>query len=734
MKPGSEGTTTSKASAGSPPWAAGSARGPITSWKSQKVQGPAVGEHQGQGRGAHAAGVQEVDGMVVHHGPEVGPGLHGGFLLAPVEVLAPVAHQLPEVVRVHPVAPVVVLDVDGPADVAQASHQIVDALLGKLDPEGLDAHGDSSRAADSTPTEAREGGTLAGMHYDTLIRGGSLVDGTGAPAFAGDVALKDGRIAALGEVAGDADHVIDATGRVVSPGFVDIHTHYDAQVFWDGALSPSPFHGVTTIVGGNCGFSIAPLAPHAGEYLMRMLARVEGMPIESLREGVPWDWTGFGEYLSRLEGRLAVNAGFMVGHSALRRVVMGERAVGEEATPEEVEAMCALLRESLAAGGLGFSSTRSAAHNDAEGNPVPSRHASVEELFALCRVNGEHPGTSLEMLPGTSVFTEEDLEILTGMSLASNRALNWNLVAPSSEAPEVTENQLAASDYAAARGARVLALTVPQEIQGRINLLSGFGFDALPGWLPIMGLPVPARKQALADPAVREELRRGAERQGAGLFKAMTNWSAMRINEVFEDRNKPLEGRTLGDVAKERGGDPFDLLFDLSLDEGLRTSFMPQTAGQTDDESWAMRGRAWKDPRTIIGASDAGAHLDTIDTFAFTTQLLGRGVREKQLIGLEEAVHQITDVPARLYGMTGRGRLAPGWHADLVVFDPARIAKGPTYTRFDLPAGAGRLYADAEGIDHVIVGGHEIVRGTELTGARPGHVLRSGRDTETVAL
>ncbi len=572
------------------------------------------------------------------------------------------------------------------------------------------------------------------MTFDTVIRGGSLIDGSGAPARAGDIALKDGRIVAVGEVSGDARETLDASGLSVAPGFIDIHTHYDAQVFWDGTLSPSPYHGVTTIVGGNCGFSIAPLSPEAGGYLMRMLARVEGMPIDSLREGVPWDWQSFDEYLGRLENRLAVNAGFMVGHSALRRVVMGERAVGEEASEAELEAMKTLLRESLAAGGLGFSSTRSAAHNDAEGNPVPSRHASIDELLALCRVNGEFPGTSLEMLPGTSIFTEQDLEMLTQMSLAANRPLNWNLVAPSSEAPEVTENQLAASDYAAARGAKVLALTVPQEIRGRINLHSGFGFDALPGWLPIMGLPIEERVQALSDPAVRDKLRRGAESQGAGLFRAMTNWSKMLVNEVFDEKHKHLEGRELGDIAAERGVDPFDLLFDLSLEEGLRTSFMPYVGGQTDDESWAMRGRAWIDPRTIIGASDAGAHLDTIDTFAFTTQLLGRGVREKKLIGLEEAVHQITDVPARLYGFKERGRLEVGWHADIVVFDPARIAKGPTYTRFDLPANAGRLYADAEGIAHVIVGGSEIVRGTEFTGALPGTVLRSGRDTETVSL
>jgi N-acyl-D-aspartate/D-glutamate deacylase len=373
---------------------------------------------------------------------------------------------------------------------------------------------------------------------DTLIRGGTIVDGTGAPGHPADLGIRDGRIVAIGRLQEQARREIDAAGRIVAPGFVDIHTHYDAQVFWDPTLSPSPLHGVTTIVGGNCGFSIAPLTEQAGDYLVRMLARVEGMPLESLQQGVPWDWSSFADYLGRLEGRLAVNAGFMVGHSALRRVVMNERAVGHEATQEEVDQMVSLLRESLAAGGLGFSSTRSAAHNDGDGQPVPSRHASIEELLTLCRVAGEFPGTSLEMLPGTSTFSEEEKQILADMSLAANRPLNWNLVAPSSDAPEVTQNQLAASDYAAERGAWVLALTVPQEIEGRINLHSGFGFDALPGWAEVIRLPVEERKQAFADPAVRRRLAEGAASQAPGLFRAMTNWAGMRINECFAEENK----------------------------------------------------------------------------------------------------------------------------------------------------------------------------------------------------
>ena len=568
--------------------------------------------------------------------------------------------------------------------------------------------------------------------FDVLIRGGLVVDGSGDPARRADIALRDGRIAAIGEVSGPARETLDAAGCIVAPGFVDVHTHYDAQAFWDPMLSPSPYHGVTTIVGGNCGFSIAPLSAEAGDYLMRMLARVEGMPLESLQQGVPWDWSSFGEYLARLEGRLAVNAGFMVGHSALRRVVMGERAVGHEATPDELEAMNALLRASLAEGGLGFSSTRSAAHNDANGKPVPSRHASLEELYSLCRTTREFPGTSLEMLPGTSTFTEEDKEILTQMSLSANRPVNWNLVAPRADMPEVLENQMSASDYAAERGAVVLALTVPQELAGRVNLLSGFAFDALPRWADVIGLPFEARMKALADPAVREELRLGAEEQGAGPLKALTRWAEMRVEETFEPENEKWRGRTIGEIAAERGVDPFDAMLDLSLSEGLRTSLASPTEGQTDPESWRMRAESWVDPRTIVGASDAGAHLDMMDTFAFTTQLLGRGVREMGLISVEEAVRQLTDVPARLYGMRERGRLEVGWHADLVVFDVDRVGKGPTYTRFDLPGGSPRLYAEAEGIEHVFVNGQEIVRRGEDTGARPGAMIHSGRDTETV--
>ncbi len=567
---------------------------------------------------------------------------------------------------------------------------------------------------------------------DVLIRGGEIVDGTGAPRRRADLGIRDGRIVAIGEIDEEARETVDATGRIVAPGFVDVHTHYDAQAFWDGTLSPSPFHGVTTVMGGNCGFSIAPLTSEAGPYLMRMLSRVEGMPLESLEAGVPWSWSSFGEYLDELEGRLSVNAGFMVGHSAIRRCVMGERAVGEEATEQELADMVELLRESLAAGGMGFSSTVSTTHNDYEGNPVPSRHASHEEILTLARQVRDFPGTSVEFLPGVG-WGEEAARTMAEISLAANRPVNWNVLAPSAHNLEMVEQQLSATDLARSQGAEVVALTVPQPMTVRINLHAGFVFDALHNWAPLFRMPIAERIEFLKDPAHRAQLDKDARSEESGIMRALAVWENFTIDQVRNPELAKYKGRTIGEIARAEDKEPFDAMLDIAVEDELQTYFMPPTLG-TDDETWALRGRLWQDDRTVVGASDAGAHLDMIDTFAFTSQVLGTGVRERGLLPLEEGVRQLTDVPARLYGLRERGRLEIGWHADVVVFDADAIGLGETYTRYDLPAGAGRLYADAIGIDHVWVGGVEIVRGAEDTGARPGTILRSGRDTDTVTV
>lgn len=570
--------------------------------------------------------------------------------------------------------------------------------------------------------------------HDLVICNGTVIDGTGTVGVRADVAVEKGRIVSVGVVGNTAKRTIDATGCVVAPGFIDIHTHYDAQIFWDPFVTPSCLHGVTTIVGGNCGFSIAPLSPEAGGYLMRMLARVEGIPLESLERGVPWNWRSFGEYLDLHEGRLALNAGFLVGHSALRRVVMNERANAEKATDADLAAMRALLRESLRAGGLGFSSSVAVTHSDLDGNPVPSRFASREEIIALAGEVRDFPGTTLEFIPGVGMFSDSQMDLMVEMSLAAQRPINWNLLSPSSSTVDLMRNQLSASNRASARGARVIALTIPQVLRFRLNLRSGFVFDVIPGWAGVLALPLEERRRAFGDPSVRTQLRAGSESDGLDpFFRSMFDWNRMRVAETFEPGNKAYEGRTLGDIAKEVGKHPLDALLDIALLDDLRTSFVPFVDVAGDDaESWRLRAAAWHDTRTIVGGSDAGAHVDTTDSFAFPSEFIAKGVREHGLISMEEAVRQLTDVPASVYGIVDRGRLALGYHADIVVFDPTAMAVGPVHTRYDFPGGAGRLYAESKGVRHVFVNGVEVVRGATPTGETPGTVLRSGRATRTV--
>jgi N-acyl-D-aspartate/D-glutamate deacylase len=560
---------------------------------------------------------------------------------------------------------------------------------------------------------------------DCMIRNGLIVDGTGREPFRADVAIDNGRIVELGTTSESARREIDADGLVVSPGFIDIHTHYDAQVMWDPTMSPSPLHGVTTVFGGNCGFTLAPIDPSTVDYLTRMLSRVEGMPLESLQSGVDFSWSSFGEYLDRIEGRLAVNAGFLVGHSALRCAVMGRDAVGRAATSTELQQMKQLLKASLEAGGMGFSSTWSTTHSDSDGNPVPSRWADSEELLGLASVTGEHPGTTMEFLPGS--FSDERIDLMTRMSLSAARPLNWNLLTVAADIADAVEQQLAATDYARARGAEVLALTLGDLSESRFTFHTGVVLDSIPGWAQLFLLPARERIQWLSDPARRAEMVRSAatiEKRRHRLIQ----WDRYRVLETFAPQNEDLSGRTIGSIAAERGSDPFDTLLDIVVADELRTSVASPIAGD-DDASWRMRADVWRDSRTVLGGTDAGAHLDMLSTFTSTTGLLARGVRERQLLRLEEAVHQLTAVPARLYGLKDRGVLKAGNHADLVLFDPETVGPLPVATRYDLPSGAGRLYGEAAGIQHVLVNGVEIVNGRGFTGALPGCVIRSGRDT-----
>ena len=568
---------------------------------------------------------------------------------------------------------------------------------------------------------------------DLVIRGGTIVDGSGSAGFSGDVGIEGGRIVGIGEVADSGRREIDATGRVVCPGFVDPHTHYDAQLFWDPAASPSNLHGVTTVIGGNCGFTLAPLNPGDAPYLQRMMAKVEGMPLTALETGLDWSWRTFSDYLARLDGNLGVNAGFLVGHCAIRRAVMGADATGSEAAPDQLEAMRAVLAEGIAAGGLGFSTSLSYTHNDGDGAPVASRFASDEEVVALCSVVSEHEGTTLEYVTDGCMqgFTEEELDLMVAMSRAARRPLNWNVLTIDSADPDRYREQLGASVRAAEHGARVVALTMPVLVGMNMSFLNYCALNMLPDWGEVLGLPVAERMARLAEPRTRAHLAERAASPDAGVFSRLTGWGGYRIGDTFSSANHGLTGRTVAEIGAERGTEPFDTLVDIVMADELRTVLWPAPTDD-DEESWRLRAEAWQSEHTLLGGSDAGAHLDRMCGAPYTTAFLGDCLRGRRLASLETAIHMLTDAPARLFGLRERGRIEQGWRADLVVFDPDTIDSGAMRMVDDLPGGSPRLFADSVGVDHVLVNGELIVSDGQATDARPGTLLRSGRDTETV--
>ena len=567
---------------------------------------------------------------------------------------------------------------------------------------------------------------------DLVLKGGTIVDGTGSPRVVGDVGVRDGRIVSVGAVDEAAAQVVDADGLVVAPGFIDAHTHYDAQLFWDPLASPSNEHGVTTVLGGNCGFTLAPLKADDADYIRRMMAKVEGMPLPALEQGLPWSWSSFAEYLDALEGRIGVNAGFLVGHSALRRYVMGEEATGNAASAEQVGEMVRLLHEALAAGGLGFSSSQSTTHSDGNNDPVPSYFADRDEMLALCGALADHPGTWLEfIITGCQgFFSDDEIDLMTQMSVRAQRSLNWNVLSHASTTMDRTQHQLGASDVAAEAGGRIVALSMPSIGGLKMTFASYCALYLLPNWGDVLYLDHDEKKAKLADPAVRRWLDEQAH-SSEGAFQFIANWSNMEIGDTFAPENAGLTGRRVGDVAAERGTDPFDTLLDIVVADDLRTALWPQSSDDID-LAWQQRAELWRDDRVLVGGSDAGAHLDRMCGARYPTEMLATCVRDRGLLSLEECVYLMTDVPARLFGLKDRGRVAEGHWADLVVFNPDTVASAPIVERTDLPGNCERLYAGATGVEHVFVNGTPIITASTPTGTTPGTLLRSGRDTETV--
>lgn len=555
-------------------------------------------------------------------------------------------------------------------------------------------------------------------HFDLVIRGGTLVDGTGAPRQRGDVGIRAGHIVALGAVDGTADRTIDAAGAVVAPGFVDIHTHYDAQVFWDRMLSISPWHGVTSVVMGNCGFGIAPTRPAHRDVMLRTLENVEGMSLEALHAGIGEDWPfeTFPEYLTAIEQRgTAINVAALIGHTPVRLYVMGDEATEREATEDEIARMRAIVSDALRAGALGFATSKAPTHVGYAGRVVPSRAASFEEIAALASALADVPHGVMQATLGPGLFLDQFATIQQQMQ----RPISWTALLGGMLGPDGHRGILEHSAQMQAQGITVIPQVSCRPLMMEFQLKAPFPLESMSVMKPISQADFAGRVRLYADPDFRNALR---DRLDGGPLSG--RFSDMHISEHQPDPS--LAERKLGDVAAERGVHPVDLALDLSLATNLETRFRLAVLN-TDD---AITAELLSHPATMLGLSDAGAHASQLCDAGAPTELLGKWVRDKSVLSLEQAVYQLTGQPAAVFDIRDRGRLACGLAADVTIFDPETVGCSRLRRVHDFPAQAERLVADAQGIRAVIVNGvviREEGRDADLGDALPGRVLRGGQ-------
>jgi N-acyl-D-amino-acid deacylase len=572
------------------------------------------------------------------------------------------------------------------------------------------------------------------MTWDLKITNGRIVDGSGAPAFDGGVAIEAGRIVAVGAVDGPAHRTIDAQGAVISPGFVDIHTHYDAQLFWDPFLTISPWHGVTTAVIGSCGFGIAPTRPEGRDLILRTLERVEAMSLEALNAGLgeQWPFETFPEYLAAIESRgVAINVGVMIGHTPIRLYVMGAEAAEREATAQEVEQMRALVLEGMRAGAIAFATSVSNVHIGFSGKPVPSRFASREEMLALAGALREAGSGIIHY----NVAREPKWDDYVAVQEASGATVCWTAVLAGQRGPWRHREVLEKNRELRSRGLPIYPQVACRPIVSEFDFRSPVIFDT---WLlfdPVRRAADEAARRALyADAGFRQRFR--DELAGGGhndhFFSGKDDEGRMRrasfaLTEVSFCPSKPeWVGRRLTDIAADGGRHPVDVMLDLALDTDLQARFRTPLVNFQEDEVQEIL----QDPDVVLGLGDGGAHLSQLCDACYPTHLLGHWVRERQAFSLERAVHMLTGRTASIFGLTDRGLLQVGRPADVVVFDPDTVGAGPLQRVHDLPAGADRLVSYPSGIRHVIVNGAELPTPGQPPAAGwqlPGRVLRHGR-------
>jgi len=552
--------------------------------------------------------------------------------------------------------------------------------------------------------------------FDILIEGGEVIDGSGAPRRKADVAIRGGRVVAIGDVAGTARETIDASGRAVCPGFVDIHTHYDAQIFWDRKLSISPWHGVTTCVIGNCGFGIAPTRPECRRLILRTLEKVEGMSLAALEQGLgaEWPFVSFPDYLDAIERRgAAINVAAFVGHTPTRLAVMGEDAVKREATKDEIAAMVRIVREAMDAGAIGFATSQALTHNAFDGHPVPSRKAAFAEIEALAAAMAAGGHGVMQATVGPTLFLDQ----LETLARANAIPITWTALFAGIAGKGSHRPLLARTHAERDEGLGIKPQVTCRPLNFDFDFLEPFPFESRPLFAPTLKADRRGKEAIYRDAAFRAAFR---DDMGAGTRNAFTRWYERTVVS-FAPGDAGLEERRVDELAAECGKDPIDFVLDLALASDFKARFR-MAALNYDEEDVA---ELLLDDSIVVALSDAGAHASQLCDACYATHLLGHWVREKGTLGLERAVEMLTRVPADLFGLADRGRLAEGLPADIVVFDPKTVGAGKLRRVHDLPAGADRLVSDAHGIDAVLCNGVVIRRhGRDATEGLPGRLLR----------
>ena len=555
--------------------------------------------------------------------------------------------------------------------------------------------------------------------YDLLLKGGRIYDGSGMPSYSGDVAIHNGKIAEIGRLNGNARRILAVDGLAVAPGFIDPHTHLDAQLFWDPLGTSSCFHGVTSVIVGNCGLSLAPAKPEDRDAVIKSFVRVEAISRRVLEQGIEWKWTSTGEYLGALGNRLGINAAALVGHIAVRHYVMGEDAVERKATTEEVAKMKQLVRQGMEAGAVGFSTNQNPRHIREDRKPVASRLATDEELGTLLDVLGEM-NSGVVQLSGGGADARGRIAYAAGMARRTGRPVLWQSINHSWSRPNFWQEMLANTQRVfKEEGLPIYAMTQAKPFENRYTLLDAQCFDEFPTWKAAMFSPVPARKEIFADPETRKKLRAEAiDDQSPSVFPR--RWDVIFVDHVNLDKNKTLERKSIEEVAKAQNKDGLDCFLDLSLEEDLKARFVHVN---TQGDPHAVC-EILKHPSVMIGQSDAGAHMGYDARFGYSTAFLGRWVRDHGIMSLEDAVHKLTFRVASIFGLGDRGLLRPGLAADVAVFDPATVnTLEPEYVQ-DLPGNETRMIQKAAGVPHTIVNGQVVIENGAPTGALPGKVLR----------